>query len=204
MEREPSPAPSNEKLIDVVAREYPSAEILVSFPENWEVVHTFQQGDRSLYVAGFPLSQERARGDHFYGLSPEINRSLTQYRLYKLFEPWPQPVWPVAWDTLNGQGVVLPGGYLTVRLRPLGQAQIWRGEQHGVLWECFGHSMRKWPEHEMESLVQFWQAVEQDIGVQTNFTQPHEPAFEGDYLAFLSSLGYVPHPDLERWWSKTR
>lgn len=205
MEREPSPAPPHEKLVDVVAREYPGAEIHVSFPDKWVLLNTFKQAGRSLYVAGFPPSQERARGDHFYGLPPEINRSLNYYRLYRLFEPWPQPIIPVAWDYARGRGVVLPGGHLAVQLQPIGQAQIWQGEIYAVCWECYLQKhARGQSEEELELLTQFWQAVEQTMDVHTIFTQPREPAFEGDYLAFLRSLDYAPDPKFQGWWSKQR
>ncbi len=110
----------------------------------------------------------------------------------------------MAWDETRGERRVLEGGGLRVQLQPLGQAQSWTGETYGVLWECFLHETQQrgdtWP----EELAQFWQAVEDDMGVHKIFTQPHEPAFEQGYPEFLSSLGYAPDSDFERWWSKQR
>ena len=90
-----------EKLITLASSDYPTAsEILVSFPDEWELVRTFHRGEVPLYVAAFPTSHEQTRGDHFFGLPPEINHSLTDYRLYKPFEPWPQPLLQVEWDQI--------------------------------------------------------------------------------------------------------
>ena len=139
-----------------------------------------------------------------FGLSPEMNRSMTTYRLYKLFEPWPQPIIPVAWDETRGEGWVLEGGELRVRLQPLGQAQAWTGETYGVLWECFLHETQQRGDTWQEELIQFWQAVEEDMGVHKIFTQPHEPAYGEGYPEFLSRLGYAPDSDFGRWWSKHR
>jgi hypothetical protein len=154
------------------------------------------------YVAGMPVSQERPRSNHFHGLSPEINRSLTEYRLYKLFEPRTVPLFHVAWDSRQGRGRIMGSQGWQVHLQPVGQAQMWRGEAAAVLWECYGfeplRQRANWP----ENLAAFWQAVERDIGVPYIFTQPHEPTFREGYPAFLSRLGYAPDPDFNRWWSK--
>ena len=198
-------APISEKLIVAAAADHPTAsEILVSFPDQYQLVHSFQRGDILLYVAAFPISHERPRRDNFFGLSPEINQSLTDYRMYKLFEPWPQPLFQVIWDRTQGEGRVVGQTDLKIHLHPLGQAQVWKGETHGVLWECFWHGTRQRQEHWQEELAQFWQVVEEDMGVKKIFTQPHEPTFEEKYTEFLSRLGYAPDPEFEHWWSKER
>ena len=106
MERAKPPLPLREKLTVAAAIDFPAAsEILVSFPDKWELVGVLKREDQPLYVAGLPPSQEKGRADQFYGLPAEINRSLTSYRLYKLFEPWPQPTILVAWDEAKGEAV---------------------------------------------------------------------------------------------------
>ncbi len=201
--------PLREKLTVAAAIDYPTAsEIVVSFPDRWELVSCFRQQSKfydnvRLYVAAFPPSEERSRPNHFSGLPPEINRSLTSYRLYKLFQPWPQPILPLAWDERKGVGRVLAGGSLRVQLQPIGQAQVWTGESCAVLWEAFlnetGRRGDAWP----SDLAQFWYDVEDDLGVNKVFAQPREPTFERGYPQFLEHLGYTPDPDFERWWSKT-
>jgi hypothetical protein len=193
---------TQEKLIVAAARDYPNTEILVSFPDDWQHVHSFKRGQTPLYIAGFPPSQEQTRGDQFFGLPAEVNRSLTSYRLYKLFEPWPQPIIPVAWDTSRGVGRVLEGGRLRVQLQPVGQAQIWKGQTQAILWECYFSQTRRGGVNWLAELATFWQTVENDLGVSKIFTQPHEPTFEEGYSDFLRRLGYAPDPDFERWWSK--
>jgi len=191
-------------LVNTVARDYPGSEVSVSFPDSWQVVHRFRQMNKRLYVAGMPPSEERSRSDHFHGLSSEINRSLTTYRLYKLFEPRWTPLFQVAWDSRLGQGQIIGGGRNRVQLQPFGQAQIWKGERNAVIWECYlfeyGRERNDW----RETLTTFWQAVERDAGVNRIFTQPHEPTFAEGYPEFLQTLGYAPDPDRERWWSKDR
>lgn len=192
-----------EKLSVTATRDYPGAEILVSFPDKWQLVECLQQADRLHYVAGFPSSYEKPHRDHFLGLSPEINRSLTTYRLYKLFEPWPIPLLQVVWDQGKNEGRVLDGCQLRVQLQPVGQAQIWRGSTEGVLWECYLFESQRQQEDWQEELSSFWQAVERDMKVNRIFTQPHEPTFEPGHTDFLSRLGYAPDPECEHWWSKT-
>src|SRR5262245_3768186 len=104
MERRLSPTPFPLKLVEAVAREYSASEILVSFPDQWELVQQLNQGDNLLYVAKLPPSQERVRNEHFLSLSPEINRPIIEYRMYKLFHPWPQPLRHIAWDQAKGEG----------------------------------------------------------------------------------------------------
>jgi hypothetical protein len=204
MERRLSPPPSPEKLVEVVARDYPNAEILVSFPDNWQLVQTLRHANRPRYLAGFPPSQERARGDHFSGLPPEINRSLTTYLLYKLFEPCTTPVFGVAWNSYAGEGRIIGAGQPQVHLQPRGQAQVWIGDTYGVLWDCYLFENEQQQPHWQEELMQFWQAVEDDMAVPTIFTLPLEPAFAGDYIEFLSHLGYAPTANYEGWGEKTR
>jgi hypothetical protein len=135
-------------------------------------------------------------------LPPEINQSLTTYRLYKLFEPKPVYQFAVSWDTRIGEGRIIGGSGLHIHLQPVGQAQIWKGETYGVLWECFGFGNQRERQNWQEELATFWRAVEHDMGMRKIFTEPREPTFEEGYTEFLSSLGYTPDPDFERWWSK--
>ena len=106
----PTPNPFPVKLTEAVAREYPRIEIGVSFSNEWELVHSLRSSSKSLYMAGLPPSLERSRGDHFYGLSPEINRSLTTCRLYKLLQPWMTPLFQVACNSYLGEGRIISGG----------------------------------------------------------------------------------------------
>jgi|GEM_PF-3129503 len=202
MERKAAPSPlTPEKLTAVLEQDYPTAEILVSFPADWEFVAALNRGDSPLYVAAFPASREPTY-DRFKELSPEISYSLAEYRLYKLFEPWPQPLLNVAWDATKGEGQVIGEAGLRVQLHPIGQAQVWRGEVYGLLWECFFYDTRRRQKHWPAELARFWQAVEAHSGVQKLFTLPAEPTFETGYPEFLSGLGYAPDPEFGQWWSK--
>jgi hypothetical protein len=198
------PLPSPEKLTIAVAKDFPGAEVLVSFPDSWQLVHRFQSAQEPHYVAGFPPSYEKSHSNQFLGLSAEINRSLTTYRLYRLFEPWPTPLLRVVWDKGRNEGRVLDGCRLRIQLQPIGQAQIWKGKSFGLLWECYLYESRQQQTNWQKELGTFWQAVERDMGVSRIFTQPHEPTFEQGYPEFLSHLGYAPDPEFEHWWSKTR
>lgn len=190
------------KLITAVPVDFPEArEVLVSFPDEWELLGSFRHADTPLYAAAFPWEEERPRREHFYGLSPEINLSLNKYRHAQLFRPWPQPVIRVAWDAVVGEGRVLPGGHLNIRLEPMAQAQVWVGDTYAVLWECylFDSSRRKvW----QNDLIQFWRVVEQDMGVSKIFTQPRDPAYPTGYTDLLAGLGYGPDSEFPQWWSR--
>lgn len=107
MERKRHSFSPSATLTEAATREYPGAEIAVSFPDHWELVHRFKRANTPLYVAGFPPSQEQVRGDHFFGLPSEINQSLTTYRLYKLFELKPVYQFEASWDTRIGKGALL-------------------------------------------------------------------------------------------------
>src|SRR6185503_11771819 len=101
----------------------------------------------------------------FPGLPPKINRSLTTYRLYRLFEPWPTPLLRVVWDEIKNEGRVLDGCRLRIHLQPIGQAQVWKGKSFGVLWEGYVYASRQQRENWQEELGLFWQAVERDMEV---------------------------------------
>lgn len=108
--------PFTEKLVTAVAIDYPAAgEIVVSFPEQWQLVGKLNDHDPALYIAGLPPKRERSQRDHFHGLSAEINETLTNYRMYKLYQPWPQPGLTVAFDEDAGTGRVVGGGDLKIR-----------------------------------------------------------------------------------------
>jgi len=201
MEKEPLPL--REKLRVAAAIDYPAAsEILVSFPDRWELVHQMWREDTPLYIAAMPPSHEQPQRDHFFGLPSEINFSLSTYRHYKFFYPWPTPEIIVGWNEMTGTGRVTGMGHFKIHFKPLGDAQVWYGETFGVLWECFfGQAAQATPTWQDE-LATFWQAVEKDMGVSKVFTQPHEPTFERGYTDFLGQLGYAQDPDYPKWWSK--
>lgn len=201
METRPLPAPERQ-LLTRVSQDYPNSEILMSFPDRWELIHRFKRGYTPLYIAGLPPSREPTRDNQFAGLSAEINRSLDTYRQYKLFEPQTAVQFNMAWDVGKGRGQIIGGRGLQVQLQQLGQAQIWKGEREAVIWECFFHENRCGGIDWLNELTIFWLAVERDMGVKRIFTEPHEPTFQEGYTDFLSRLGYAPNPDYERWWSK--
>jgi len=201
MEKEPRP--QRLKLTIAASIDYPAAsEVLVSFPDQWELIHQLRREDTPLYIAAMPSSQERARRDHFHGLTPEINLELTTYRLYKFFQPWLMPSIIVSWDQTTGTGRVVKAGDLKTQLQPLGQAQVWKGQTCGVLWECYLNEAGRKEANWQDELFQFWRAVENDMQVAKIYTQPREPTFEEGYTEFLSRLGYAPDPVYPGWWSK--
>ncbi len=195
-----------EKLTTSIARLYPEAsEILVSFPDDWELVASIDMPEgrgTPLYVAAMPESMERTSRDHFHGLAPEINLSLTRYRLYKFFQPWPMPTLFVDWNAWQGRGKVVGRGETKINLHPVGQAQTWTGDKFGVLWECFIDEPRR--KGNWQGLLrELWQRVEEDMRVEKVFTLPQEPTFEKGYQDFLSGLGYAPDLEASGWWSKS-
>jgi hypothetical protein len=201
MERQPIPLPPL-KLTVAAAIDHPAAsEILVSFPDKWELVHQMIREDTLLYIAAMPPSQERPRPDRFYGLAPDINLELTTYRLYKFFQPWPMPSVIASWDPTTGTGRVEKMGDIKTQLQPFGQAQVWKGQTCGVLWECYLNEAGR-EANWQEMLYKIWQIVEKDMGVAKIFSQPHEPTFKEGYPEFLDRLGYQPDPESPGWWSK--
>lgn len=200
MEREQAPSPP--KLVDIAARDYPEAErVLVSFPDQWEHIETLQTEGQPLYVAGFPIERAFNGREHFEGLPPEINVNLVLYRLYKFFQPWPMPQVTVEWDAGQRRGRVTDSQGWRVRMQPIGQAQAWFGLTHAVVWECFLEESRL-EENDPARLASLWRIIEKDVGAPKLLTLPHEPAFHGDYPAFLKELGYQPDATTQGWWSK--
>ncbi len=188
--------------MEVVARDYPTADgILVSFPDQWEFVHSLKSGPGQLYIAAFPRERSQPSRDHFPDLTPEINVSLIFYRLYKFFEPWPTPTVLVDWNERHGRGRVTGISGTRVQLHPIGQAQAWFGLSHAILWECFMHETQRrgnWP----ETLAEIWQTVERNLQVPKILALPQEPDFGEGYTYFLSRLGYAVDTENPDWWSK--
>lgn len=56
---------------------------------------------------------------------------------------------------------------------------------------------------QVRELAAFWQLAKEDMAVARLFTLPYEPAYHGDYPAFLSRMGYAPEPACPGWWSKS-
>jgi hypothetical protein len=200
MEKEPF----RHKLMDVVSVDFPDAtEILVSFPDEWELVEQIRHVKTTLYVGSLPSKKERTKPDQFYGLPPEINMKLNTYQIYRLFEPWPMPSAIVSWNDTIARGKVKGLGGLKIQLNPLGQAQAWLGRKVAVLWECYLNESAK-VRHGQNLIYPFWNAVEHHMKAREIFTQPHEPTWEHGYTDFLSKLGYGPDPTYSQWWSKQK
>ena len=197
-------APRSIKLVQAAAEDYPGKEIRVSFPDEWMLVERLEAQDRRLYVARLPVSQERPRRDHFYGLSSEINLSLTAYRHYKLFAPQLVPTFQMAWYSHLGQGRIIGTGPTYINLREMGQAQVWHGDREAVLWECYGFAYDRPRPDWLATWGRFWQAVERDLPVSRILTPPIEPTFQENYPDFLGQQGYAPDPSFARWWSRLR
>lgn len=202
MEHEASPTPR--LLVDVLKTEYPAAsQVRISFPDKWEFVDQVGQNRQLLYIGGFPLERAFNGREHFEGLPPEINVNLVFYRLYKFFQPWPQPQVLLRWDQTKGEGTVVGERGYRLQLQPVGQAQAWFGVSHAVLWECYLEPSRQngnW----QDTLRQVWAAVEQDVEAPKLFTTPDEPTFPEGYSEFLRGVGYSPDVEHRLWWSKER
>lgn len=105
MKGEHEPTHLKPKLRTAVAVDFPTAsEVLVSFPDEREVIGSVKRDGLVLYIAGLDTETERPSADHFYGLSPEINMALTHYRHYKLFQLWPMPTIVASFDPFLGVG----------------------------------------------------------------------------------------------------
>jgi hypothetical protein len=153
-------------------------------------------------MASLPSSREASQKNHFHGLPPIINESLTTCTHYKLFRPWLSPVLTVGLNEVTGVGRVESVDSVNIQLKTAGQAQVWQGESVAVLWECYILGASQEATTDYEELRQFWQAVEKDIGVPHLLTLPYDPAFQEGYTDFLSSLGYVADPVTLGWWRK--
>ncbi len=200
MEKEP---PSlSPKLVEVVARDFPAvSEVLVSFPDQWELVQSIDSGQNQLYIAGLPISRAWLNRDHFHGLAPEINVSLVFYRLYKFFRPSPMPGLRVTWNDQIEEGGVSGVDDLKIQLQPMGQAQAWFGASCAVLWECYFHETYRGADWR-RTLCEVWRTVETDLQVPKIFTLPCDPAYQTGYNEFLSEQGYTVDSENPEWWSK--
>ncbi len=102
----------------------------------------------------------------------------------------------------QSQGQIIGGAKPLVTLQPIGQAQMWKGDTYGLLWEGYFFQTQRGSVDWLAELAAFWQAVEQDMGVNQIFTEPQDPDFGEGYTDFLRRLGYGPNPNFDRWWSK--
>ena len=101
-----------------MAVNYPEAsEVLVSFPDQWELIGKIWREDTPLYISAMPLSEETSRREQFYDLPSDVNLSLTPHRQYKLFQPWPTPSVIVSWDETTGTGRV-------EKMRSVGEGEL--------------------------------------------------------------------------------
>lgn len=189
-------------MVDVAAHDFPTAsEVLVSFPEAWELVDKLDTEAGLLYIACFPIERSRPTRNHFAGLTPEINVSLVFYGLYKFFQPWPMPTVRVKWDPRAGSGRVIGMGESKLQLQPVGQAQAWFGLTDAVIWECYAHELWRGSGGE-QTLTKLWGKVEEDVRSPKLWTLPHEPTFEQGYTEFLAGIGYAQDAQCPDWWSR--
>jgi hypothetical protein len=195
--------PRTIRLTAAVLADYPEAtEVLVSFPERWELVKRLGRPGAPLYLAALPADVERPRRERFYDLPAVVILSTTRHRLYRLFRPWPAPLLTIDWDPFTGRGRVEEVRGHQTHLHEVGQAQAWYGRKYGLVWECYLNEAGReegWP----EDMAAIWRAVEEELGVAKLYTLPHEPTFREGYPEFLARLGYAPDPHSPAWWSKS-
>lgn len=192
------------KLIVAASHDYPAAdEILISFPNQWQLVSRLERDPNPYYITAMPASETRPESNKFSDLSPELNSQLATYRLYRLFQPWPMPRVTISWNAEIESGWVEEVGDLNVQLQPVGQAQVWQGTTSSVLWECFLYDRQRMEPGWQDELAAFWDAVERDVGSETLFTPAHEPTVEKGFSTFLQRLVYTDDPTSPNWWRKS-
>ena len=189
------------KLIDQVRTDFPDAkDIVVSYPETWNTLRRVIHDHLIFYIAATDPVAESPRHNRFYGLSSDINRSLTTYRLYHFFRPHPRPIFTTNWNPGKDTGNILELTQQSLQLQTIGHAQAWFGGLHAVIWECFFHApIPTWPGWK-DHLAICWNTVEFDTGAHTILTQPNEPTWETGYDIFLKHLGFNPSSQYPHWW----
>lgn len=209
-------------LAGAILADYPGAsQVLLSFPDDWEIVAKLTRGERTIYVGAFAPEQQRPDRDHFCGLSAATNLALDRYRHYKFFTPWAMPSLYVRFVNGSDTGHVVGYGPLRVQMREVGQAQVWyssspRSREEldsaesastggvALIWECYTFTTCRdagW----LEGLSALWQVIECDlnaIGIRQIYTQPKEPTISDGYEDLLLNLGYAPDGECPAWWSK--
>lgn len=76
---------------------------------------------------------------------------------------------PVVWNVKKGEGRVVRGGHLNVRLQVITEAQVWAGDLFGLSWECCPTQSRR-REGWQAQLAAFWRAGEANMRVAKLFT----------------------------------
>jgi hypothetical protein len=164
-----------------------------SFIEDSTSLVALDEGDFLAFLMAY--DEERASYPAAFSfLTKGENTSLNRYRLLRPAEPWPQPLVEVAWDDRKGQGVTLDVNHVDVVLREVDTAQLWYGDETGVIWEAFYTTgVRARPDHE-HLLHQLWGACERllvENGARFAYTYSREPSYEDAwYGAFLHTRGY--------------
>jgi hypothetical protein len=165
------------------------------FIDEAELIGVLSEGEHHLFLAGYEKEPVRRGSSHeFPFLSPAENTGLHTYRDLRPLLPWPQPVIGVSWNPEKGSGRVVSGPTrANVIMQPVGQAQVWYGNEVGVLWEAYLH-------HGYDPLLpHLWEQVEKFLasqGVSKMYTLAHDPEYEQEfYTAFLTARGYTPLSD---------
>jgi hypothetical protein len=189
-------------LLDIVSREYPSGtKIHLGNLVEFEFVQELRKSGELLYVAALPTHKEQPQQGRVPGLSPEINVTLTQFRMYKLLRAVPTFTSPYKTTMKQNRNIIMKNRCIDIRLESIGDAQTWTGVEFGIVWECFiytGSRDKNW----QLVLTPFWQAVEKSMNVSKIFTLPHDPAYPVGYKPFLRRFGYAQDTDFSFWWSK--
>ena len=198
MDREPSN--HVDKLTAVVAADFPKAcDIIVSHPEDWELIHKTWRSSTPLYLSALPADNEAADPDRFGGLPPEINRDLVNHRVYRLFYPWLLP----CFSEIGGYRAETPQEGerdYRIQLTPIGYGQVWFGTTYGVILECSIVKVargRNW-KAELSEIVE---SIKKDMNVTKVFAEPTLQGWGEDYTEVLTLLGFTPEPNSSTWWS---
>jgi len=134
----------------------------------------------------------------FSFLTDEENASLTCQRLLRPTQPCPQPTVEVLWGHPSEPGITLDVGHVDVMLRDVGTAQLWYGDEVGVIWEAFyERSLRDGLEHTL-LMHQLWEGCERLLnknGVRFAYTYARDPNYSDVwYGAFLHARSYARDP----------
>jgi hypothetical protein len=155
-----------------------------------------EAAELSGFVLGQQTARERPNANRFSFATAEENLSLTHYRLLQPVEAWPQPLLHILWDERRDEGTVMGTERVRVALRPIGIAQLWWGNEVGVIWEaCFSRSHYNDSEVLLHALWEVCESFLQHHGVKRTLTYNRDPAFDDErYQTFLTARGYALDP----------
>lgn len=173
-------------------------DIHVPFSDETELIGVIYANTEAFFLGGLGIEPHRPVSPGEYrGLSDRECEAISQYRAFKLFQPWPTPQLTIQMNSgTTGYVAEVNQQHIPIHMHEIGSAQVWWSPHAAVIWEVLLSSrVVADPQQYRTIYVSIWSQIEsylRGLGVRAFVTEHDDPGFDRDwYQDVLRSMGYM-------------